>query len=238
MLWPIIPYVLWKRQTTLHEGRRGHSTPRGGEATRKWLRSADGRDIQAAVHRRRAMTTLPSLITHPVNSGPCPCLSDGFHLGVVSSSQAQPPASIASMLLRQDSARRQLVARLKQDPLLFPPRLLVVEHQRQPAAQLQALGPLGHHARGDLALHLDRPQLAARVNARSGSARARQGSSAAARRPPARSRSRSRPRPGDAPPPGSRCRGSPTCAAAPRPRSPTRPAPGRKRPGTTADPWG
>ena len=44
------------------------------------------------------MTTLPSLITHPVNSGAVALLSDVFHLGVVSSSQAQSPDSMASML--------------------------------------------------------------------------------------------------------------------------------------------
>ena len=44
------------------------------------------------------MTTLPSLITHPVNSGAVALLSDVFHLGVVSSSQSQSPDSMASML--------------------------------------------------------------------------------------------------------------------------------------------
>ena len=54
-----------------------------------------------AIHRLYAMTTLPSLITQPVNGRPCLCLADGLHSGVVSCSQAQSPASIASMLLNR-----------------------------------------------------------------------------------------------------------------------------------------
>jgi len=50
------------------------------------------------------MTILPSLITGWVNRAPQVAasrvlVSISYHLGVVSSSQAQPPASIASMLL-------------------------------------------------------------------------------------------------------------------------------------------
>jgi len=56
------------------------------------------RAIQAVAHRRRAMTTLPSLITHPMNSAAVVLRSDGFHLGVVSCSQSQSPDSMASML--------------------------------------------------------------------------------------------------------------------------------------------
>ena len=51
-----------------------------------------------AIHRLCAMTTLPSLITHPVNSAAVALLFDGFHLGVVSCSQSQSPDSMASML--------------------------------------------------------------------------------------------------------------------------------------------
>ena len=139
---------------------------------------------------------------------------------------------------QQDSARRQLVARLEQDHLLLAPRLLVVEHQRQPAAQLQALGPLGDHTRGNLPLHLGRPHFAAQ-----GERQIRLGTGAprlvfAGQDGPRLGFDRVAGRSRDGRSPGPRCRGSPTCAAAPPRRSPTRPAPGRKRPGTTAGPWG
>ncbi len=63
------------------------------------------RHKSCAIHRLCAMTTLPSLIIAPGEqrlSGrqPCPRLRR-FHFGVVSSSQAQPPASMASMLLNR-----------------------------------------------------------------------------------------------------------------------------------------
>ena len=51
-------------------------------------------------------------------------------------------------------------AELEPLELLLAPRLLVVEHQRQPADQFQALDPLRHQALGHLPLNLDRPQLA------------------------------------------------------------------------------
>jgi len=94
----IISYVLWKRQMTLHEGRHLFSTATRGRATKNRRGVQARSSIEVSAHRRRARTTLPSLIMRLVNGKPCPCLSGGLHSGVVNSSQVQSPVSIASKL--------------------------------------------------------------------------------------------------------------------------------------------
>ena len=77
---------------------RDHDAGRYTQSPVAAAHRADSVAEELAVHRHQAMTILPSLIPCQVNTKPCPCLTDGLHLVVVSSSPAQSPVSIASKL--------------------------------------------------------------------------------------------------------------------------------------------